>query len=122
MAALSAQADGKNVFLSWQTDSESGNAGFFVQHQPPHSSTWKGLGFVESKASGGASAEAKSYRYAAQDLAVGMHRFRLKQVGLDDTTTFTESAVCRGADAGSASPYGPNSKSGVRPGGLRFCP
>jgi hypothetical protein len=45
---------------------------------------------VESAAPGGTTAESQSYRYSATDLAVGTHRFRLKQVDLDGSTTVTD--------------------------------
>jgi hypothetical protein len=44
------------------------------------------MGFVESKADGGTTTEAQSYRYAVEDLSVGTHQFRLKQVDLDGSS------------------------------------
>jgi hypothetical protein len=38
---------------------------------------------VESKAAGGTATEALRYRYTAEDLPVGPHQFRLKQMDLD---------------------------------------
>jgi hypothetical protein len=74
------------VRLTWQTASETNNAGFRVEHRRPEAGAWTQVGFVESKASGGTTTEAQTYRYAATDLSVGTHRFRLKQVDLSGAT------------------------------------
>jgi hypothetical protein len=76
----------EGVRLTWQTASETNNAGFEVQRKAEQS-RWKQVGYVESKAGGGTTTEAKSYRYVATGLPVGTHQFRLKQVDLDGTTT-----------------------------------
>jgi hypothetical protein len=44
------------------------------------------MGFVDSKAQGGSTTETQSYRYTAEDLPVGTHQFRLKQVDLDGSS------------------------------------
>ena len=91
LTALEAtQADDGTVALTWRVASEQNNAGFAVQHQSSSSDTWTKLGFVESTAPGGTTAESQSYRYSTTDLAVGTHRFRLKQVDLDGSTTVTD--------------------------------
>ena len=77
------RAGDSTVELTWQTASETGNAGFRVQHRTRSDSGWTRIGFVESKAAGGTSTEALRYRYAAEDLSVGAHQFRLRQVDLD---------------------------------------
>lgn len=77
----------KSVELTWTTASETGNAGFRVQHRASDDEAWTTLGFVESKADGGTTTDAQSYRFSAEDLLVGTHRFRLEQVDLDGTAT-----------------------------------
>jgi hypothetical protein len=84
------QAGDGTVELTWRVAAEQNNAGFAVQHQPSSSDTWAKVGFVESTASGGTTTESQTYRFAAEDLAVGTHRFRLKQVDLDGSTTLTD--------------------------------
>ncbi|WP_263820563.1 BspA family leucine-rich repeat surface protein [Salinibacter sp.] len=85
--------------LTWQTASEQNNAGFEVQRRVGDASapeareeeeTWVKVGYVESKAQGGTATESKSYSYAAEDLPVGTHQFRLKQVDLDGSATLTD--------------------------------
>jgi len=74
-----------SVVLSWQTTSETSNAGFRVQRQTEGG--WATLGFVQSAAPYGTTAEPQSYRYTVdQRLAPGTHRFRLRQEDLDGAT------------------------------------
>lgn len=90
LAGFEAEVEREQVILRWQTASETNNAGFEVQHEAPDDASWTELGFVESKARNGTTADAKSYRYVAEDLSVGTHRFRLKQVDLDGSTFLTD--------------------------------
>lgn len=78
LTSFTAQANGNSVHLAWQTASETNNAGFEVQML--RSDTWTPLGFVEGN---GTTAEAQSYAFDANDLNVGTHIFRLKQVDFD---------------------------------------
>lgn len=81
--------------LTWRVASEQNNAGFDVQHQPPGSESWTKLGFVESKAPGGTTTKTMSYEHVAENLAVGTHRFRLRQVDLDGSATLTDPMTVR---------------------------
>ena len=80
------RVDESAVMLRWTTASETGNAGFRVQHRGPKAQAWSALDFVRSKADGGTTTQATTYRFRAGDLPVGTHRFRLKQVDVDGTT------------------------------------
>ena len=80
----SIQGDESVVRITWQTASETNNAGFEVQRK--EESGWNQMGFVDSKAQGGSTTETQSYRYTAEDLPVGTHQFRLKQVDLDGSS------------------------------------
>lgn len=89
LVGLDAAASESSVRLSWQTASEKNNAGFEVQRQSDEDDGWKQVGYVESKAQGGSTTEATSYQYTVEDLPVGTHTFRLKQVNLDGSSTST---------------------------------
>jgi surface protein len=78
----------RSARLTWKTASETGNAGFEVQRQKE--SSWTQVGFVDSKAQGGTTTETKSYSFKAENLPVGTHQFRLKQVDLDGSSSLTE--------------------------------
>ena len=88
LASFDAVRNGSSVQLTWQTASETNNAGFRVQHSAPNQSGWNQLGYVESKAQGGTATEANSYSYVIRrGLAPGTHQVRLQQVDLDGATT-----------------------------------
>jgi len=87
LASFEAARDGReSATLSWTTASEQNNAGFRVQHKAPSQDSWSRIGFVESKATGGTTTDATTYQFSAEDLSVGAHQFRLKQVDLEGTT------------------------------------
>ncbi|PQJ35916.1 hypothetical protein BSZ35_16065 [Salinibacter sp. 10B] len=76
------------VTLSWQTASETNNAGFRIQHQGGSSedrggNTWE---TVARRDGAGTTVQPQSYQFTAKDLSVGTHQFRLKQVDYDGTT------------------------------------
>jgi hypothetical protein len=81
LASFNGTTIDKNLRLTWKTASEQNNAGFEVQRK--EESGWNRVGYVESKAGGGTTTEAKSYQFVATGLSVGTHQFRLKQVDLD---------------------------------------
>ena len=92
MAGFDAVQNGKSVELTWQTASETNNAGFTVQHETE--SGWQSLGFIESKAPGGTTTESTPYRYTIEEnLDPGTHRFRLQQKDLDGSTSLSDVAT-----------------------------
>ena len=70
--------------LSWRTTREEDNAGFEVQRLA--GAEWVTEAFVPGA---GTTTEARAYTYRAEGLPPGRHLFRLKQVGLDGSFTFT---------------------------------
>ena len=81
------QSGDRSVELTWTTASETNNAGFVVQRREaraPGDGAWATIGRVDGA---GTTTEAQTYRFTAEDLAVGTHEFRLKQVDLDGTMT-----------------------------------
>jgi len=97
LARFEATATDGGARLTWQTASEQNNAGFEVQRRvedpseaDSETSAWTKVSYVESKAEGGTTTESMSYSYVAEDLPVGTHQFRLKQVDLAGTSTFTD--------------------------------
>ncbi len=89
LTGFTAVRSGSSVVLTWQTASETNNAGFRVQHE--QSSGWREIGFVQSKATEGTTGEAQSYRFTVdRRLGPGTHRFRLQQIDLDGTSDHSE--------------------------------
>jgi len=85
-ASFNARKSGSDAVLSWTTASETNNSGFAVQHAAADGSFEK-AGWVDGA---GTTTEAQDYRFSLEGLSAGTHRFRLKQVDLDGTTSFSE--------------------------------
>jgi hypothetical protein len=98
--AHAAGADEAAIELSWTTASEQNNAGFEVQRKAEgrpsgrssSGGTWKQVGFRDSKAPGGTSTEAKTYRFTDEDLpyAADTIAYRLRQVDTDGSAQVTD--------------------------------
>lgn len=86
---------GEGIQLTWQTASETNNAGFRVQRKADRG--WSKVGSVDAK--GGTTTEAQSYRFTDSDLPYSDKvTYRLKQVDLDGSSSFSEPiTVERGA-------------------------
>ncbi|MFB6231977.1 MAG: T9SS type A sorting domain-containing protein [Salinibacter sp.] len=103
MASFEARVEDDKVRLTWQTASETGNAGFAVQRRvadAPAPGTqkgdaWQKVGFVESKASGGTTTEAQTYRFTDTGLPYAADRleYRLRQVDTDGTTHLSKTVT-----------------------------
>lgn len=86
LASFRASRASEKVQLIWRTTSETGNAGFDVQHRGPKVSSWSSLGFVEGA---GTTTEAQTYHFETESLSAGTHSFRLQQRDVDGTTTYS---------------------------------
>jgi hypothetical protein len=91
LEGLSAKVDGDAVMLTWQTLSETGNDGFYVERRvgTEASSNWSRVGYAEGA---GTRSTATSYRfgdrnvpYEAETLA-----YRLRQVDVDGTESVSD--------------------------------
>lgn len=78
LTSFDAVVDARTVHLTWETASETNNAGFEGQHK--RDGTFQQIGFVEGH---GTTTVPQTYRLTAKDLAAGTHVFRLKQVDFD---------------------------------------
>ena len=78
LVLFQARAEGKSALLTWETASESQNAGFEVQ-QSPDGVRWQPIGFVPSHANG---TEPNSYAFTVADLRPGLYYFRLRQMDI----------------------------------------
>ena len=87
LVQFDAQRTGHDVTLTWSTASETNNAGFEVQHHGPDANTFVQTGFIEGH---GTTNRPKTYQFNLSDLSVGRHRFRLRQMDLDGTSTLSE--------------------------------
>ena len=87
MAGFAATATESGALLKWHTASETGNAGFEVQHQGPEAPGFEGIGFVDGS---GTTTAPQSYQYRLSGLEPGTHRFRLQQRDTDGSTSLTD--------------------------------
>jgi predicted outer membrane repeat protein len=81
----------RDVMLTWQTASETNNAGFHVEQRTPdrdnpRNDAWREVAFV---AGAGTTTDAQTYHYRMDDVDYGQHAFRLRQVDLDGTATLS---------------------------------
>lgn len=99
LAGFDARTDGRAVQLTWQTASETSNAGFEVQRKAmqTENDSWTALDFVESKASSGTASGLTRYRFRDETPPFEAQRvaYRLKQVDTDGTTHFSEAVTVR---------------------------
>jgi hypothetical protein len=86
LAGLRAVANGDRVLLTWETASEWNNAYFQVEAAASERE-FVPLGTVEGT---GTTSAPQTYRYLTSDLAPDTYRFRLKQVDVDGSFTFSD--------------------------------
>lgn len=79
LSSFDAVLNGRSASLSWTTESETNNAGFEVQHSI-EGRAFASVGFVTGA---GTTTEAHNYTYDVDNLSVGTHTFRLKQIDFD---------------------------------------
>lgn len=87
IASFTGQADDQDALIRWQTASESNNAGFNLLHKAPDAQSSRKVAFVEGA---GTTTEAQQYKYRVSDLSAGTHRFQLRQVDLDGSTSLSD--------------------------------
>jgi hypothetical protein len=87
MAGFTATATESGALLEWSTASETGNAGFEVQHQRPDATGFSSADFVEGA---GTTTSPQRYEYRLSGLEPGTHRFRLQQRDTDGATSLTD--------------------------------
>jgi hypothetical protein len=85
LSRLTATLEGNDAVLSWQTASETDNAGFEVERRDP-SGEWSRIGRV---AGAGTTPEPQSYRFrdTALTYTADSLTYRLRQIDLDGTAT-----------------------------------
>ena len=84
LTAFNAVLDRDDVLLSWETASETNNAGFEVQQYIAGS--FQSVGWVNGA---GTTTETRNYSYTVSKVAHGSHRFRLKQVDFDGAFAYS---------------------------------
>ena len=81
LVAFDAVADDQAVLLTWETASETNNAGFRVE-QRSAGGPFESIAFVPGA---GTTTETQTYQHRATGLAPGVYTFRLQQIDTDGT-------------------------------------
>jgi hypothetical protein len=110
LGAFTVSLDRSDVILNWTTLSETNNVGFEVQQRAFSSSrdtAFRTVGSVEGQ---GTTADATDYRFRVADLAPGTYQFRLRQVDVDGSESFSgvRTATIGLAEAFALSPMAPH--------------
>jgi hypothetical protein len=95
MAGFDAVKSGSSVELTWQTASEMNNAGFQVQRKrKTDGAEWTQIGFREGA---GTTERTQTYRFtdATPPFEADALTYRLKQVDLDGSTSFSKPVILR---------------------------
>ncbi len=90
LVSFTAEARAENVYLRWQTATETNNKGFYVERKSflAHSQNgndWQTAGFVDGK---GTTSETQNYSFTDKNLSGGKYLYRLKQVDYDGAFRF----------------------------------
>ena len=91
LTRFTARAEGHDAVLTWETASESGNAGFEVQHRL-ETSDWGNIGYVPAKKN---AATGAAYEFRVANLPSDEHFFRLQQNDLDGALALSEQRSVR---------------------------
>jgi hypothetical protein len=87
LTSFTAEANQANVELKWTTATELNNRGFEIERQNVgQQGEWKNIGFVPGH---GTTSEVQHYSYVDENIS-GFLRYRLKQIDLDGTFTYSE--------------------------------
>jgi len=89
LASFDASADTRAVSLTWQTASETNNAGFAVERRIEGSGSWMEVG---TRAGAGTTTRPRTYRFRDADVPFGAESmtYRLRQTDLDGRTTVSD--------------------------------
>ncbi|MBE2279874.1 MAG: proprotein convertase P-domain-containing protein [Ignavibacteriaceae bacterium] len=83
---FSIQTNGSGVTLSWETVSETNNAGFEIQRRKENGEFVK-AGFVQGA---GTTTEIRKYYFSEKNLSPGVYYYRLKQTDFDGTSVYSQ--------------------------------
>jgi hypothetical protein len=83
------------VRLEWQTQTETNNQGFFVERQVQDNSTFKQLGWIQTRANGNSSSPL-NYSFIDSLNNYNYSVYRLRQVDLDGKTSYSPFVIIKG--------------------------
>ncbi|MFI5407389.1 MAG: T9SS type A sorting domain-containing protein, partial [Nitrososphaerales archaeon] len=86
LTSFSAIVNERDIILNWTTATETNNRGFEVEKL--FGNDWVVIGFVEGN---GTTTELKSYSFTDENIAIGIYKYRLKQIDFDGTYEYSNS-------------------------------
>lgn len=92
LTSFTATATKGGAVLTWQTASETRNAGFRIQRRADDADSWETVGFVESKTESGTSSRPIRYRFTDTSIPYPTDTFsyRLEQVDTDGSVSYSD--------------------------------
>ena len=90
LTSFTAQADEKEVVLSWITETELNNSGFSIERKDAESQGWNEIAFVPGH---GTTTERNSYTYNDNNVKMGVYNYRLKQTDFDGTFEYSDAIL-----------------------------
>ncbi|MFZ9388041.1 MAG: T9SS type A sorting domain-containing protein [Chitinophagaceae bacterium] len=94
---FTARRNSDRVYLAWTTASEINNRGFYIMRQNGDKG-WENIGYVASAALHGNSDAAIQYSFTDINKMGGISQYRLQQVDLDNTVTYSDIRMVKGMD------------------------
>ncbi|MCO6472917.1 MAG: S8 family serine peptidase [Melioribacteraceae bacterium] len=85
LSNFSADINENNVLIKWKTITETNNQGFSIERKT-NSLDWNEIIFIDGK---GNSSEHVEYNYIDKNLEIGKYSYRLKQLDLDGSFTYS---------------------------------
>ena len=89
LTSFKAKINGSSVVLNWSTVSETNNSGFEIEKSFNNQSFEK-VGFVQGA---GTTTEGKDYSFTDTKVVTGQYSYRLKQIDLDGTFSYSNIVV-----------------------------
>ncbi len=90
LVSFSANVSYNSVTLNWTTASELNNSGFEVERSvisnEVRNLNWQSIGFVNGN---GTTSESHAYSFVDDNLSIGKYTYRLKQIDLDGSFTYS---------------------------------
>jgi hypothetical protein len=87
LVSFTAETNGNDVELKWQTATETNNSGFVILRFTQNGDeVWISIGFVEGN---GTTAEQNSYSFVDENVYPGTYQYRLKQIDFDGSFTYS---------------------------------
>ncbi len=87
LISFNAEVVGQNIYLKWQTATETNNSGFYIERSQNNNVLWTSIGFVDGQ---GNSIIPKDYSFTDMNLSPDLYVYKLKQIDFDGTYSYSD--------------------------------